>query len=196
MTATNVPEVTSSLFDTLRPAERAVALMALAEAIKTEADKAKAESLTLAEMVGAKSFRTPMGALTITQKQAPVQIKEAALLDWVREHDADLIETLEQVKPWAVKQIADRLVVIEDNVYDSADLPKGAEYIVEDGTVVLTDGTLVEPVPFATVGSIPPAYVSWPSSPEKKAAQAAAQAFVHREHETLAHRVLTSGIEA
>lgn len=188
-------EITTSVFTDLRPADRAVALMALAEAIKAEADAAKDEALRLADLTGAKSFRTPMGTVSVTQKEVPIKVDESKLLDWVKGNYPidELVETIEQVKPWASKQIADRLVIVGGAVYDSADLP-GSGFAVVDGDVVLEDGTVVDPVPFATAGILPDPYVSWPASAEKRAAQAAARAFVSGQSAELAHRVLEAGV--
>ncbi|MGN7187029.1 hypothetical protein [Microbacterium enclense] len=188
-------EVTSTVFADLRPADRAVALMALVEALKAEADAAKVEALRLADLTGAKSFRTPMGTVSVTQKATPVRVNEAKLVEWVKVNLAgeDMIETVEQVKPWAAKMITDRLVIIGGDVYDNADLHGGSSFTVVDGIVVLEDGTAVEPVPFATPGDAPDPYVSWPASADKRAAQAAARAWVSGKSTELAHRVLEAG---
>ncbi|MEK6311046.1 MAG: hypothetical protein V4755_10085, partial [Curtobacterium sp.] len=113
----DVPEIDFATAPGLRPADRAVAFLALAEVCKAQADAAKKEALQLADATGASSFRTPMGALTITQKDAPLQVNDAALLEWVREHEPSMIETVEQVKPWFAKQTIESLVAIDGKIY-------------------------------------------------------------------------------
>jgi len=191
--STPVAEVTSTLLRDLRPADRAVALMALAEAIKAEADSAKAEALALADLTGARSFRTPMGTLSVVQKDAAPKINQSKLLDHVKATNPEWIESVEQVKPWAAKVLTDRLVIIGEHVYDSADFGDDGDYTTVDGDVFLTNGEPVTPVEYATAQEAPSPYVSWPTSAEKKAAQAAAIRFVTGESTQLAHRMIEAG---
>lgn len=145
-------------YQNLRPAQRMAALSALKAAIDVQLKVEKEAVIALASDVGVKSFTTELGAITIVEKDAGVNIDPIKALDWAKENQPEIVQTIEVVPDWFLAELARREYVVTD-----------------DGDVYNPDGT---EAPFAVPGAKPEPYATWPASKEQKRGKEMAAEFI------------------
>lgn len=153
----------------MRPAERVALLTALVEAAKAELDRAKAETLTVAEQVGVKTFASDLGQVTIGQKAAaPFVAEPAKLFAYVQHTHPTEVETIQRVRPAFVTALLGRV----------AWSPELQEYV---------DTETGEAVPGIDMSEPGDPYVTWPAGDaQRQTKQEAAEWFASRSEQILA----------
>jgi hypothetical protein len=188
------------------PAARFALLTALEAAIKAEKEPLKAELIAQARATDATGFNSPFGKISITQPQASVSVSdESAFVDYIEETLPNAIQTIKIAAEWARASLLDRLVYVESGVLvNGAYVPDATVMAVqpdpdadpdapEEVVVFAVDGTplddavvksfFVDPstdrvLDFVALKPAGDAYPAFPSSPNKKAAVAAARDFL------------------
>jgi len=188
------------------PAARFALLTALEAAIKAEKEPLKAELIAQARATDATGFNSPFGKISITTPQASMTVSnETAFVDYIEEQLPNAIQTIKIAEEWARAAILERLDYIKGgvlvdgkyrpdttvmSVQPDADVDPDApeELVVFDTTgEPLADAVVkdffVDPatdrvLDFVSVKPASDPYPAFPSSPNKKAAVAAAQDFL------------------
>jgi hypothetical protein len=164
----------------VKPADRVALLTALVEAAKKELDRAKVETLTVADTVGVKTFASEFGQVTIGQKQpAPFVADPGELLAYVKHTYPTEVVTAPQVRPSFVTALLQRVEWA----------PELNEYI---------DPESGEAIPGLAMSQPGDPYVTWPSGDaQKRTKEEAAAWFASRSEQILAGmRLVEAGPES
>lgn len=151
----------------MKPAERVALLTALVEGAKAALDAAKIEALTVADVVGVKSFNTPYGAVTIGQKQAAPAVKSPTeLLEYVKHTFPTEVEVTTRVRPAFVSALLDRV-----------------EWDAE--TQQFIDPTTGEAIPGLDWSAAGDPYVTWPAGDAQRATKEEAREWFRQQTDSL-----------
>lgn len=132
---------------------RIAALLVLRDAIDKEIQADKLEALTFAAEFKVKSFATPLGNVTVANKDRAIGWDDKELVKWVQSRFPDEIEHTIRVRPAFQSVLAGRFVIA--------------------GSVVL-DSETGEVIDFAFVTAPGEPYITYPDGKAKKAAKATA----------------------
>lgn len=188
------------------PAARFALLTALEAAIKAEKEPLKAELIAQARATDATGFNSPFGKISITQPQASVTVRnETAFVEYIEEQLPNAIQTIKIAEEWARAAILDRLEYVQNGVLVDGKYVPGAivmatppdpdgdpdapeeltaftpqgepleDAVIKDFFVDPATDRVLDCVAIKPAGD---AYPAFPSSPNKKAAVAAARDFL------------------
>lgn len=189
------------------PAARFALLTALEAAIKAEKDTLKTELVAQARATDATGFNSPFGKISITQPRDSVVVSnESAFVEYVEEQLPNAIQTIKVAEEWARAAVLERLEFVKNGVLvdgkyvsdavvvgtppdpDAApDAPEELNAFSVQGeplkNAVIKD-FFVDPATDRVLDcvAVKPAgepYPAFPSSPNKKAAVAAARDFLN-----------------
>ena len=151
----------------MKPQEKVALLTALIAGATAELDKAKTETLTVADAVGVKQFTTPFGNVTIGQSEAkPKVTDDTALLAYVKDSHPTEVETTVRVRPAFVTALLDRVIWNTD-----------LQEFIDTAT-----GEAVPGIAWSQPGD---PYVTWPSSAAQRATKEEAKAWFESTTEEL-----------
>lgn len=153
----------------MKPADRVALLTALIEGAKKELDKAKVDTLFVADAVGVKTFASEFGQVTIGQKaSAPFVNNPAMFLAYVQHNHPTEVVTVPQVRPAFTTALLQR---VEWS-------PELQEYV---------DTETGDAVPGIAMSEPGDPYVTWPSGDAQKSTkEEAATWFASRSEQILA----------
>ncbi len=121
----------------MNAAEKLMAIKGLIAGLQAAEVAQKAQILDLKAQVGASSFKTALGGVSVASPKPKISVtSEAGLLEWVEERFPSEVETLRQVRPKSREALLGQLTIDGADVIDAtgevvewATVTQGKEYV-------------------------------------------------------------------